>query len=80
MRRFPRHWWAPGAVLVVAYGVVTIWLYPVLIDPLFNKFEPLPTGQLRSEVLELADRGGRGRGPGLPRGREPPHHAPRTPT
>ena len=58
IRRFPRHWWAPGAMLVVAYGVVTIWLYPILIDPVFNDFEPLPDGRLRSEVLELADRAG----------------------
>jgi STE24 endopeptidase len=58
IRRFPRHWWAPGAVLVVAYGVVTIWLYPILIDPVFNNFERLPDGPLRSEVLKLADRAG----------------------
>jgi len=58
VRRFPRHWWAPAALLVVAYGVVTIWLYPILIDPLFNKFERLPNGALRSEVLQLADRAG----------------------
>jgi STE24 endopeptidase len=58
IRRFPRHWWAPASVLVVAYGVVTIWLYPVLIDPVFNKFDRLPNGPLRAEVLRLADRAG----------------------
>ena len=58
VRRFPRSWWAPAAVLVVAYGVVTIWLYPILIDPIFNKFEPLPDGRLRSEVLQLAEGAG----------------------
>jgi STE24 endopeptidase len=58
IRRFPRHWWAPGALLVVAYGVVTIWLYPIVIDPLFNRFDRLPPGELRSEVLQLADRAG----------------------
>ncbi len=58
VRRFPRHWWAPAAVLVVAYGFVTIWLYPILIDPVFNKFDPLPQGKLRAEVLQLADRAG----------------------
>jgi STE24 endopeptidase len=56
VRRFPRGWWAPGALLVVAYGVVTIWLYPVVIDPVFNDFEKLPPGQLRDDVLELAGR------------------------
>jgi STE24 endopeptidase len=58
VRRFPRRWWAPAAVLVVAYGVVTIWLYPIVIDPIFNKFEALPKGRLRTEVLQLADRAG----------------------
>jgi STE24 endopeptidase len=58
VRRFPRNWWAPGAVLVIAYGVVTIWLYPILIDPIFNKFEKLKPGQLRSDVMQLADRAG----------------------
>jgi STE24 endopeptidase len=58
VRRFPRSWWAPGALLVIAYGVVTIWLYPIVIDPVFNDFEKLKPGQLRSDVLELADRAG----------------------
>jgi STE24 endopeptidase len=58
VRRFPRNWWAPGAVLVIVYGVVTIWLYPIVIDPVFNKFEKLKPGQLRSDVLELANRAG----------------------
>jgi STE24 endopeptidase len=58
VRRFPRRWWAPAAVLVLAYGVVTIWLYPILIDPIFNRFDRLPDGRLRSDVLQLADRAG----------------------
>jgi STE24 endopeptidase len=58
VRRFPRTWWAPGAVLVIAYGVVTIWLYPIVIDPVFNRFDKLKPGQLRSDVLRLADRAG----------------------
>jgi STE24 endopeptidase len=58
IRRFPRNWWAPGAVLVVAAAAVTLYLQPVVVDPLFNRFEPLPRGELRSEVLRLADRAG----------------------
>jgi STE24 endopeptidase len=56
VRRFPRRWWIPGSGIVVAFGVITLWLWPVLIDPLFNDFEPLGKGRLRSEVLELARR------------------------
>jgi STE24 endopeptidase len=54
VRRFPRNWWAPGSVVVIAFGVITIWLFPVVIDPIFNDFEKLPPGQTRSDVLELA--------------------------
>jgi Zn-dependent protease with chaperone function len=56
VRRFPRRWWIPGSAIVVAFGVVTIWLWPVVIDPIFNDFDPLPEGRLRSNVLELARR------------------------
>jgi Zn-dependent protease with chaperone function len=56
MRRFPRHWWAPGAAAVVAISAIFLWLSPVVIEPLFNKFERLPDGPLRSQVLDLAKR------------------------
>jgi STE24 endopeptidase len=58
VRRFRRHWWAPAAAVIVAFGVITIWLFPVVIDPIFNDFEPLPPGATRSDVLELAERAG----------------------
>jgi STE24 endopeptidase len=58
IRRFPRNWWAPGAALVVAYAVITVWLWPVVIDPVFNDFEKLREGPLRGDVMELADRAG----------------------
>ena len=56
VRRFPRRWWIPGSGIVVAFGVIMLWLWPVLIDPLFNDFQPLKEGRLRSEVLHLARR------------------------
>ena len=58
VRRFRRHWWAPAAAGVVVLGFVTLWLFPVVIDPLFNRFDPLPRGELRSDVLDLARRSG----------------------
>ena len=58
IRRFPMRWWMPSAGVVVAFAVLTLYLSPVVIDPLFNKFEPLPKGELRSDVLRLADRAG----------------------
>jgi STE24 endopeptidase len=58
VRRFRRNWWAPAAAVIVAFGVVTIWLFPIVIDPIFNDFEKLPPGATRSDVMELAERAG----------------------
>ena len=58
IRRFPARWWLPSAGVVVGFAVLSLYLSPVVIDPLFNKFEPLPRGELRSDVLRLADRAG----------------------
>jgi len=58
VRRFPRHWWAPASVGVVVIAVAVTTLAPVTIDRVFNRFEPLPKGELRSEVLDLARRSG----------------------
>ena len=58
IRRFPRHWWLPGAGLVIAAAVVIVYVQPVLVAPLFNRFEPLPPGALRADVMRLADRAG----------------------
>jgi STE24 endopeptidase len=58
IRRFPRSWWALGAVAAVGLSAVFVLLSPVLIDPLFNKFTPLPNSPLRSEILALAHKSG----------------------
>jgi STE24 endopeptidase len=56
MRRFGGRWWIPGSVAVVGAAAVLTWLAPVVLAPLFNKFEPLPPGGARDDVLELAER------------------------
>jgi STE24 endopeptidase len=58
VRRAPRTWWVWGAVTAAAFVVVGSFLYPVVIEPAFNSFEPLPAGELRSDLLELADDNG----------------------
>src|SRR5262245_52727333 len=39
-----------------AFSLMMISIYPTLIQPLFNKVEPLPTGELRTRIEELASR------------------------
>jgi STE24 endopeptidase len=53
-RRYPRGWWAPAAAGSVALGAGLAALAPVVLDPIFNDFEPLPEGETRSDVLALA--------------------------
>ncbi|MGA9372574.1 MAG: M48 family metallopeptidase [Solirubrobacterales bacterium] len=54
IRRFGSRWWIPGSVAVVIAATILTWLAPVVLAPLFNKFDELPPGQARSDVLELA--------------------------
>jgi STE24 endopeptidase len=58
VRRYPRGWWAPAAAGSVAFGTLLAALAPVLLDPLFSDFTPLPEGQTRQDVLELAQAAG----------------------
>jgi STE24 endopeptidase len=54
VRATPTHWWvgvAVGGALLVLAGS---FLYPVLVEPVFNKFTPLAAGPLRDELLDLA--------------------------
>ena len=53
-RRYPTTWWAPAAAGSVGVGAVLAAVAPVVLDPIFNDFTPLPEGETRSDVLELA--------------------------
>jgi STE24 endopeptidase len=56
--RSGERWWVygSGAIIAVAAGAVT--LGPVLMDPVFNRFDPLPAGETRDDVLALANAAG----------------------
>jgi STE24 endopeptidase len=54
----PRTWWIPGSVAVVAFGAITTYAGPIVLDPIFNRFTPLPAGRTRSDVLDLARKAG----------------------
>ena len=58
IRRYPRDWWLPAAAGSVAVGTLLGALAPVVLDPIFNDFTPLPEGELRSDVLDLAQASG----------------------
>lgn len=58
MRRTGRHWWLWSGVLAAAVFSFLILLSPVLVEPLFNKYTPVPPGQVRDAVVSMAQRAG----------------------
>ncbi|WP_428262191.1 M48 family metallopeptidase [Haliangium sp.] len=54
IRRFPRGWWLGGSVAGVMLLLLTVMIAPVWIAPLFNDYEPLEAGPVRSSILAMA--------------------------
>jgi STE24 endopeptidase len=54
-RRFPRSWfaWAGGAA--VGLTVLVSFGYPIVVEPVFNRFTPMPAGPFKESVLDQAD-------------------------
>jgi STE24 endopeptidase len=58
IRRTGKRWWLWSGGLFAAGLAFIILLSPVLIEPLFNKYEPVPAGEVRDAVVEMAGRAG----------------------
>ena len=56
IRKLGRRWWLPASALIVLGGALMTFAGPLVIDPIFNRFTPLPAGPARSAVVELAAR------------------------
>jgi STE24 endopeptidase len=50
-------WWIFAWLAMTAFSVLTAWLYPTFLAPLFNKFTPVQ-GELKDQIYALADRVG----------------------
>ncbi|MEW6051865.1 MAG: M48 family metallopeptidase [Candidatus Zixiibacteriota bacterium] len=53
-----RKWWLSFSIGAIPFMVFFIVIAPVVIAPLFNKFEPLKDKQLETTILNLADKAG----------------------
>jgi STE24 endopeptidase len=51
-------WWIWGAGVSVVLLAVAIFVSPVYIDPLFNQYDPMEEGELRDDILALAEANG----------------------
>jgi Zn-dependent protease with chaperone function len=54
IRRFPRRWWAGAAAGAFVLVALASFGYPVVVEPLFNSFPPMPAGPLRTDLLAMA--------------------------
>ncbi|MFC1585661.1 M48 family metallopeptidase [Fibrobacterota bacterium] len=50
------HWWLWVFVFLSLFQVIMIIIYPTLLAPLFNKFKSLEEGELKAELLKLAEK------------------------
>lgn len=58
IRAMPRWWWIPAAAGSALLVILLSFVYPVVVEPIFNKFTPMPQGSLRTALLVLAERDG----------------------
>ncbi|GAB3859383.1 hypothetical protein GCM10027610_098690 [Dactylosporangium cerinum] len=54
----PRWWWAWGAAGAALLTVLLSFVFPVLVEPVFNKFTPMPEGEQRTRLMAMAQRDG----------------------
>jgi STE24 endopeptidase len=57
-RLAPRWWWAWVAAGAAGLTVLFSFVFPVLVEPVFNKFTPMPAGPLRESLVAMAQRDG----------------------
>jgi STE24 endopeptidase len=49
----PKSWWFWAWVFFTMFEILLMWLYPVLIAPLFNKYEPIKDEELKEKITLL---------------------------
>jgi STE24 endopeptidase len=53
IQAYPNTWWLWGVALMSGFQVVLVLFYPIVIAPLFNRFEPLHDEDLADKVRDL---------------------------
>lgn len=54
MQTFRQDWWWMGWLIVSGFSLLSMWIYPSLLAPLFNTFKPLEDGPLKDSITALA--------------------------
>lgn len=58
MQRAGSYWWVWTWALWIAFNLFVLVLYPTVIAPLFNRFEPMPDDAVRARIEQLLARCG----------------------
>src|ERR1700688_645942 len=58
IRQFPQHWWLIAWAAFLGLFVLMAQLAPVVLFPIFYKFEPLENADLKSRLVTLSERAG----------------------
>jgi STE24 endopeptidase len=58
MRAYPDEWWIIAWVVVIGFSVLLAQLAPVVLFPIFYRFEPLRNDGLRERLVRLSERAG----------------------
>lgn len=49
----PKSWWFWAWIFFTSFEILLMWLYPVVIAPLFNKYEPIKDEVLKEKITAL---------------------------
>jgi STE24 endopeptidase len=54
IRATPKTWWIWGTLVTTVFLFIAILIAPVFVSPLFNTYQPLKPGPLKSEIISIA--------------------------
>jgi Zn-dependent protease with chaperone function len=58
LKKSPRRWWFYSSLASSAILFIMMFIQPIWIDPLFNKFSPMKNKEMEGRILHLASRAG----------------------
>jgi len=58
MRKFQKSWWLVAWLIAIPFAYFFMLLGPILIDPLYNDFQPIQNVELETKILTMAQEAG----------------------
>ena len=58
MEKLGSNWWIYAFIFLTVIQLLLVFIFPTYIAPLFNKFSPLPEGEVKVTILKLLSRCG----------------------